>query len=90
MARKKNKELNGVEISGGNRSSDQDHYETKRHLETIMDAEDIKADPKKMKGVSKLVKKHKKHFRSIADVKKHAQNMFGGPRGGPKADEDME
>lgn len=84
MARKKESNLNGVEISGGNRATPVDQYEVKRHLDTILDAHEIMSDPKKMKHVGKMMKKHKKHFRSIADVKKYAQDTYGGVGGKPK------
>ena len=84
MARKKEHNLDGVEISGGNRSTPVDQYEVKSHMNTLMEAEEIKGDPMKMKHVKKLMKKHKKHFRSIADVKKYAQDTYGGVGGKPK------
>jgi hypothetical protein len=90
VPRKKNKEVNGIPVVAGNISSDMDKYETKRHMETLMDAEEIKADPKKMKHVQKMVKKHKKLFKSIADVKKYAQDKYGGVGGKPKMEVDIE
>lgn len=59
-------------------------YEAKDHLDTLMRAEMIKADPEKMKRVHKLAGRHSKAIKSIQDLK-DLHNTKYGP--GAKADD---
>lgn len=52
-------------------------YETEGHLRTLMDAEQIKQDPEKMKKVHKLAGRHKMAIRSIQQLKDLHQSKYG-------------
>lgn len=52
-------------------------YETKRHFDTLMEAEEIKNDPTKMEKVHKMAGRHANAIRSIADLKTHYNNKYG-------------
>jgi hypothetical protein len=52
-------------------------YESKEHLDTLMRAEMIKADPEKMKKVHKLAGRHEKAIRSIKDLRDTYDEKFG-------------
>ncbi len=71
-----------------------DDFQTKGHLQTLMDAHDIMNDPTKMQAVHKLAGRHKKALlgltagipsispmKSIDQVKQYAQKKYGGPGG---------
>ena len=46
-----------------------DKWQAEDDLRTLMRAEEIKANPERMKAVHKLTGKHKKAIRSIEDLK---------------------
>jgi hypothetical protein len=57
-----------------------DDYETRNHLRTLMEAEDIKGDPSKMKRVHALAGRHQKALKSIksvSDLKDLYDQKFG-------------
>lgn len=54
-----------------------DNYEVKGHLDTLMQAEKIKADPEKMAKVHKLAGRHTQAIRSIQDLKDTYDKKFG-------------
>ncbi len=67
----------------------QDDFETKGHLQTLMDAEMIKQDPEKMTKVHALAGRHKMALegiskpKNISDLKKISQSKFAKkPDGG--------
>lgn len=53
-----------------------DDYECKHFAETLMEAEAIKADPKKMAAVDKHLKKMKKEINSIEDLRQVRNEMI--------------
>lgn len=50
-------------------------YQVERWVETLVEAEEIKQDPEKMKYVSKCMKKKKKAINSIADLRNRYNEM---------------
>lgn len=52
-------------------------YETKGHLQTLMDAHHIMNDASKMKKVQKLVGSHKKAIRGIQDIRDYHNETYG-------------
>jgi hypothetical protein len=70
-------------------SKSEEDYQTEGHLRTLMDAENIKSDPEKMKKVHKLAGRHKKAITSIRDLKNTYQDKYGQPsQKAPKGDDD--
>lgn len=61
-----------VEIENEEKEKGYDEYDCRHFAETLMKAEEIKSDPKKMAAAEKHVKKMKKQISSIADLRKLA------------------
>lgn len=55
----------------------EDSHETKGHMQTLMDAEQIKMDPVKMEKVHRLSGRHAKAIKSISDLKATYDKKFG-------------
>lgn len=55
-----------------------DDYMHEDHARTLTKAGEILSDPMKMKGAMKHIKKQKKAFKSIDQLKKFHQQKFGG------------
>lgn len=52
-------------------------WETKNHLETLVNAHEIVNNPEKMAKVHKLAGRHKKVMSSLQDVKDYNQAKYG-------------
>lgn len=58
-----------------------DNYKVQGHLDTLMQAHGIMNDPDKMAKVHKLAGRKNSAIRSIADLKSHYQDKYGGANG---------
>jgi hypothetical protein len=76
------------EVASPAATNEMDDYEVKNHLETLMKAEEIKADSGKMEKVRKLAGRHRDvlagigggegdKIKSIDDIRKYKQKKFG-------------
>lgn len=57
-----------------------DTHQGKWDMQTLMDAEDIKSNPEKMKGVMKHMKTHMARIKSIQDLKDAYDAKYGEGR----------
>lgn len=58
-------------------SEEMKNMETKRHFDTLMEAEEIKSDPAKMERVKKHAGRHLKAITSIQDLKDLHDAKYG-------------
>lgn len=63
-------------------------WEHEDHARTLTKAGEILSDPMKMKGAMKHIKKQKKAFKSIDQLKKFTEQKYN-PKHGPDGDPDM-
>jgi hypothetical protein len=54
-----------------------DEWETRDHMQKLMDAHEIINNPVKMKAVHALAGRHNKAIKSIQDIKDYHQNNYG-------------
>lgn len=62
------------------KSEEQLNMEAKRHFDTLMEADEIKNDPKKMEHVHKIAGRHMKAIHSIQDLKDLHEAKYGGQK----------
>lgn len=65
-----------------------DDWQHEDHARTLMKAGEIMSDPDKMAGAMKHVRKQKKAFKTIDQVKKFAAQKYA-PKHGPDGDPNM-
>lgn len=64
-----------VKEDAKSKSKKYEDYELEGWVDTLQRAEEIKADPDKMKALGPLIRKKMRAFKSIEDLEKHHQEM---------------
>lgn len=67
-----------------------DEWQTKGHMQTLLDAHEIMNNPHKMKAVHKLAGRHANAIKGIQDIKDHYNDKYGGKNAGVGALKDSE
>lgn len=76
-----------IEVPGASKpvkSGEQDEWETREHLQTIVKAHQIMSDPKKMAHVHKAIGGTVHAFNSLQDLKNYKNNKYGSGAGKEK------
>lgn len=68
----------------------EDPYEAEGHANTLMKAGEILSDPKKMAMAAGHIKKQKRAFKSVEDLKAFHQEKYGKSANAPKVSGSMQ
>lgn len=75
----------GQSLPKGDVNNTPDEWQTKDHMNTLIKAHEIMANPTHMKAVHALAGRHAGAIKSIQDIKSYANSKFGPKKPGVSA-----